>query len=425
MSSTAPLDQRYMRAMAHIPLLSMASPQRALVIGFGVGNTTHAVTLHPTIERVEVADLSRDVLNHASYFGDVNGDLLRHPRVSVFLNDGRQHLLMQDEGVYDLVTLEPPPIGYAGVASLYSREFYALAASRLRDGGAMSQWLPAYQVPTGTTLAMVRAFLDVFPGAVLLSGAEADLLLVGVRGEAARLDPDLVAARLRRAPAVQRDLARVDLGTVTEIAGMFVGSSTRLASATSAVDAVTDDRPMQEYGVLSLLNFGQAVPGALVNLDEISAWCPRCFVDGAPAPAVAGLDVYLRLLQLAYTSSLDDIRQARMLADREGRTVAGSRYLGGIVPETAAMHNVLGISLAASGNLEAAIAQFREAASHEPESADTQWHLGAALASVGSLDEAVDHLRRAITLDPAHAQARADLEAVLALQTRGRRPSSN
>jgi predicted membrane-bound spermidine synthase len=41
MSSTAPLDQRYMRALAHIPLLAMERPERVLVIGFGVGNTAH------------------------------------------------------------------------------------------------------------------------------------------------------------------------------------------------------------------------------------------------------------------------------------------------------------------------------------------------------------------------------------------------
>ncbi len=69
MSSTEPLAQRYMRALAHIPLLSMDTPpERVLVIGFGVGNTAHAATLHPSIQRVDVADLSRHVLDHAGYF---------------------------------------------------------------------------------------------------------------------------------------------------------------------------------------------------------------------------------------------------------------------------------------------------------------------------------------------------------------------
>ena len=38
------------------------APTRVLVIGFGVGNSTQAATLHPSVERVDVADLSRDIL---------------------------------------------------------------------------------------------------------------------------------------------------------------------------------------------------------------------------------------------------------------------------------------------------------------------------------------------------------------------------
>jgi spermidine synthase len=130
MSSTALLDQRYMRALAHIPLLSMERPERVLVIGFGVGNTTEAATRHPTVEQVDVADLSREILGHAGYFQEANNDVLRDPRVRIYLNDGRQHLLMLPEAVYDLITLEPPPIAHAGVAALYSREFYELARTR-------------------------------------------------------------------------------------------------------------------------------------------------------------------------------------------------------------------------------------------------------------------------------------------------------
>ena len=77
MSSTTRLSQRYMRALAHIPLLAMEHPETVLVIGFGVGNTTHAATLHPSIRRVEVADLSRGILAHAGYFSDVNRDVLQ------------------------------------------------------------------------------------------------------------------------------------------------------------------------------------------------------------------------------------------------------------------------------------------------------------------------------------------------------------
>lgn len=414
MSSTTRIAQRYMRALAHIPLLSMERPEAVLVIGFGVGNTTHAATLHPSIRRVEVADLSRAILGHARYFEQVNGNVLADPRVAVYVNDGRQHLQMQPPASYDLVTLEPPPIAYAGVAALYSREFYALARTRLKPGGYVSQWLPAYQVPTATTLAMIRAFVDVFPGAVLISGAESDLLLLGANGARVEVDPDRLAARLAGAPAVRADMERLDLGSVTEIVGTFIGSARTLADATRRVSPVTDDRPIQEYGVMSLLNFGQAVPGAVVDLAGISAWCPGCFVDGRPRAPVEGLEMYLALLRLAYAASPDEVRRTRALAETEGRVVAGSAYLGAIVPESASLHNLLAISMASAGRLDEAIGEFRTALRLEPESAVTHWHLGAALAARGAQDEAVDHLRVSVRLDPSNGDAHTDLGLLLA-----------
>jgi predicted membrane-bound spermidine synthase len=413
MSSTLPTAQRYMRALAHIPLLSMDEPRSALVIGFGVGNTTHAASLHPTMQRIEVADLSKDVLAAAGYFSDANGNVLENSRVSVFVNDGRQHLQIVEPESYDLITLEPPPIAYAGVAALYSRDFYSLAKTRLKPGGFVSQWLPAYQVPTSTTLAMIRAFIDVFPNAVLLSGAESELLLLGRNSADNQIEPNRLVAALSRAPAVQEDLRRVDLGSATEIVGTFVGSARTLAEATREVPAVTDDHPSQEYDVLSLLNFGQAVPASVIDLTDIAAWCPTCFAGGAPVAAVRGLDVYLALLRQAYAASPEAVRHARALAPPQGRIVAGSRYLGSIVPESAELHNVLALSLASTGKMEDAIREFREALRLEPDSAVTHWHLGAALASQGSPHEALDHLRRSIALDPANEAAHNDIGAML------------
>ena len=413
MSSTRRLAQRYMRALAHIPLLCIDNPQAVLVIGFGVGNTTHAATLHPSIRRVEVADLSREILTHSPYFSDVNRDVLTDPRVVVYVNDGRHHLQMQEPASYDLIALEPPPVGYAGVASLYSREFYALARTRLEPKGYVSQWLPAYQMPTRMTLAMIRAFVDVFPQAVLLSGAEADLLLVGTKDSHIEIDPARLDAALSSAPAVREDLQRLDLGSVREIVGAFVGSARTLAEATRDLPPVTDDRPIQEYGVMSLLNLGAAVPASVVDLSQVGSWCPKCFAAGTPVPLAEGLDTYLALLARAYTASPAEVRHARHLADTQSRLVAGSRYLGAIVPESADLHNLFGIALAGQGQLDKAIAEFREALRLAPDSAATHWHLGAALASGGARQEAIAHLRRSAQLDPGNSQARYDLASLL------------
>ena len=131
-----------------------------------------------------------------------------------------------------------------------------------------------------------------------------------------------------------------------------------------------------------------------------------------------GLDTYLALLGRAYASSAAEMARTRRATDQQTRLVAGSAYLGAIVPESADLHNILGLSFAQRGRFEEAIAEFRDAMRLDPESAMTHWHLGAALASGGARDEAVEHLRRSVQLDPSNPLARQDLEAVLALDPR-------
>src|SRR4029077_4974667 len=120
---------------------------------------------------------------------------------------------------------------------------------------------------------------------------------------------------------------------------------------------------------------GDAVPPSLVDLSEVAAWCPRCFVGDRPASLAEGLAVYLALLRLAYRASPAQMARVRRMAEREPRTVGSSRYLGAIVPDSAELHNVLGISFAERGNIDQALSEFREAARLAPDSASTHWHL--------------------------------------------------
>ena len=369
MSSTAALDQRYMRAMAHVPLLAMTRPSRVLVIGFGVGNTTHAATLHSSVKQVDVVDLSRHVLEQAQHFRDANHDVLRNAKVSVYVNDGRQHLRIAPPGSYDLITLEPPPIAYAGVAALYSREFYELARSRLTAGGYISQWLPAYQVPDASSLAMVRAFVDVFPQAVLLSGTQAELLLVGTSGPRIEIDPLKVEQALSRQPAVRDDLVRLDLGTPREIVGTFVGSAATLEPCHSG----RFRRPSttgRSRNTRSCRGSGPAT-GRRVALRPRGARPPgvRAVSTAAKAPRVAGLDLYLGLLQEAYMA------RRRPRGPAVSGLLLGSAYLGAVVPDTAEMHNVLGVDHLRNGRLEDAAREFQEALRKDPQSSRARSNL--------------------------------------------------
>ena len=274
--------QRYMRGFSHIPLLIHERPRTAMVMCFGVGNTLHSALLHP-LERVDLVDLSEDVLEHAHWFAATNHDALRDPRVQVFVNDARQHLRMTPPESYDLITGEPPPITHAGVVALYSREFFALARSRLRPGGLISYWLPIRQATPDAARSLVRGFVDVFPDSVLLSGGRGELILLGRVGGPPQLDPEHVRARLAELPLVAKDLHDVYLGRLQELFSTFVASAETMRNATFSSPALTDDRPILEYSAPSDSRVFN-LPANLFDVSDAASWCPTCLAPRTGRP---------------------------------------------------------------------------------------------------------------------------------------------
>jgi spermidine synthase len=418
MSGTSLAAQRYMRAFAHLPLLMTERPRRALVICFGVGSTLHATSLHPSLERIDVADLSRNVLEHAHYFRANNHDVLRDPRVAVHVQDGRQHLRQEPAGTYDLVTLEPPPIEFAGVSALYSRELYELAKSRLAPGGMMTQWLPAYAVDPATGLSMVRAFLDVFPTAVLLSGAGPELILMGTASGDVVFDLDRVEAGLRANVAVAADLEHVALGNLTELVATFVAGPEHLRRATAGAAPVTDDRPQTEY----TFGRGSALSPALFGgTAEVRRFCPKCFDGDREAPRVAGLADELALLERVYATDAFRRNQAPFPVDTRGAeaVLARSAYLrallAGPAREPALDARALfarGFGLAQRGDLAGAERDLLAGLAQEPANVDGRYNLAVLYASTGRDAAAVAAAEQVLAVQPKHEKARAMLCAL-------------
>jgi Flp pilus assembly protein TadD len=77
-------------------------------------------------------------------------------------------------------------------------------------------------------------------------------------------------------------------------------------------------------------------------------------------------------------------------------------------------HQNLAISLAESGNVDAAIAHLRTALELKPDNAAAENNLGDNLTRLGRLDEALPHLQRAVALQPNYAIGHCNLATTLA-----------
>jgi spermidine synthase len=148
------------KIMAHLPLASRdRKPESALVICFGMGTTVRSLSRWDIdITAVELVPSVPDVFD---YFFKNAGDVLKNPKVHVVIDDGRR-FLRRTEKKFDLITIDPPPpVETSGSSLLYSREFYRLIRTRLKDDGILQTWFPVGEKLTYEAIA--RAIVDEFP----------------------------------------------------------------------------------------------------------------------------------------------------------------------------------------------------------------------------------------------------------------------
>lgn len=241
--------RRYMKLLAHLPLLLTREPTSALVICFGTGQTVGATTLHPGLDRIDVAELSHEIPRLADYFASVNLEPLKDPRVRLFITDGRTRVQASREQ-YDVITAEPPPPHNAGVVNLYTKEFFEGCRRALKPGGVVCQWLPVYEMSPQDVRAVLRACQDVFPRTYLWSMYHQDLCVLGIKEGG----PEVSWADLQRRlgdPSLRQDLAGVGIADPEDLLEGFLVGPEGLKAYTAATPPLQDDRPDMQYGLLT------------------------------------------------------------------------------------------------------------------------------------------------------------------------------
>lgn len=125
---------------ALVPLLYAPRFDRALVIGLGTGHSARTISA-AGFKGLDIAEISPGIVDAArTYFAKINGRVLDRNNVTLILDDGRNALARRHRR-YDLISMEISSMWFAGATNLYSQEFYAIAKTRLTEGGVLQQWL--------------------------------------------------------------------------------------------------------------------------------------------------------------------------------------------------------------------------------------------------------------------------------------------
>ncbi len=241
MSATNTDAQRYMKLYVYLPAALRRQMQDALLISFGVGVTAKALTDTASFQHIDIVDTSHDILDMSSIIYDEAENPLNDPRVDVHIDDGR-FFLNTTRRTYDLITSEPPPPKIAGIASLYSEEYFGMIRSRLREGGYATYWLPVQELEPLDALAITRAFCNAFPDCSLWSGAGLNWMLMGTNGAVEAPSLDHFSAQWRDAE-VGEELVRLGFETPGQMGSLFMADSTMLETLTASIPPVTDNFP--------------------------------------------------------------------------------------------------------------------------------------------------------------------------------------
>jgi predicted membrane-bound spermidine synthase len=241
MSSTHGPARRYMGLFAWLPSALHPTARSALLISYGLGNTARALVATRSLERIDVVDVSPDVLRLAPAIWPGAENPLADPRVKVHIEDGRFHLLASRER-YDIITGEPPPPKAAGIVNLYSREYFALMRARLNEGGIASYWLPVLHLAPREAFSVMRGFCSVFPDCSLWTGWGHDWILLGTRDAVGPVSAEGFAQQWND-PAVRRELRATGLDTAAELGATFLADADQLAELVKDVEPLVDDFP--------------------------------------------------------------------------------------------------------------------------------------------------------------------------------------
>ena len=239
-------------------------PAKAMVVGLGTGSTGGWLAAIPTMDQVDVVELEPAVLQVAKDCAAVNHDALANPKLHVRLGDAREVLLTTREK-YDVVVSEPSNPYRAGVAGLFTREYYRSIDRCLQPGGMFLQWVQAYEIDDRTLQIFYRTLGSVFSNIQSWQTTDGDLLLLASH-QPVQYNVEQLRARLKEEPFRSAMLAGWQAEGLEDFLAHYVGNEALAETLQQPASGSrnTDDRTVIEFAFARSVNLTGGFP--LANL---------------------------------------------------------------------------------------------------------------------------------------------------------------
>tara|TARA_B100001123_G_scaffold16010_1_gene18125 strand:+ start:600 stop:3512 length:2913 start_codon:yes stop_codon:yes gene_type:complete len=237
------LDMRTQLLSGYLPMLFHPNPKSALVVGHGSGITLGAVEQFP-VNKINLVEISPAVIEGSRFFDPFNHYSLNDKRLSILLEDGRNHISLSKSN-YDVIVSEPSNPWISGVGALFTVDFFEFLKKRLNPGGLACIWVHTNMSPDNFK-SIVRSFTEKFPFVTMWESiAGDDYLLIGSEQDF-RLSFEK-AQRLLGNEIAGKDLAKIGIRTVPDLMSLMIMSRPNLLEFSKKAPLHTDDNSLLEF----------------------------------------------------------------------------------------------------------------------------------------------------------------------------------
>jgi len=240
-SSYGDMGTQYL--LGHLPMLARPAAKDVFVLGFGSGVTAGALLGHP-VDRIDIAENCGPVLEAAPLFAEWNKGVHTNTLARIWTEDARA-ILKLNARQYDVIISEPSNPWTIGVGSVFSRDFYEIAANRLKPGGVMAQWFHIYEMHDGILDLVLNTFGSVFPHFEIWDPGHGDIIILGSLQPWSLGQAEFQAFQQR--PAPMADLAAIGLSRPEMIMARQLASQATAPAIIEGGMIQSDAFPTLEY----------------------------------------------------------------------------------------------------------------------------------------------------------------------------------
>jgi spermidine synthase len=163
-----------------VPMIPLAYAPRAgtaAIIGQGTGMSSHLLLANQGLKELVTIEIEPQMIAGSRMFYPANRRVFDDPRSKIVIDDAKSYFASEQRR-YDLIISEPSNPWVSGVSGLFTTEFYRRIRGYLSEDGVFGQWLQVYELDDPLVLSVLAGIHQNFRSYEVYLAPNSDLVVV-------------------------------------------------------------------------------------------------------------------------------------------------------------------------------------------------------------------------------------------------------